>query len=210
MGGTLEAPGNTSPTSEFNFFADPYAADIVLKAATLGQFDFVLVPLDITSRHTIPFDALIRSGTEQQKPSILRSLTDPILSRTRHVLAAWGDTTDMFEMHDPLAAYFVIEHGDLDGMNLKPGWTTAKRSFMIERTGEFTKGMCVVDRRIGTGEGSVRSRENIDVQEHPLPIAESANKEVDPDDRVLAVTVVSKSPGPDHFQKYFLQRVFGQ
>lgn len=64
------------------------------------------------------------------------------------MLAVWGDTTDGFEMHDPLAAYFVIEHGSVDGRDLNAEWVTKRRSFMIERTGEFTKGMCVVDRRM--------------------------------------------------------------
>jgi len=119
----------------------------------------------------------------------------------------------MFEMHDPLAAYFVIDHGDIDGMGLKKGWAARKRLFKIERTGEFTKGMCVVDRRIGTEEGDIRSRENIDLQDGPLLVAEpivNGNKEVDPDSRALAVTVISKSPGPDHFRRCFLQRVFGK
>ncbi|KAF8321440.1 putative hydrolase [Cantharellus anzutake] len=147
MGGTFETPGNTSPASEFNFFADPYAVDIVLKSATLGHFDFLLTPLDITSQHTIPFGDLIRPDAEQRTPNILRSFIDPVLSRTRRVLTAWGYTGDLFGMHDPLAAFFVIDHAEIRGLDLKVGWATKKREFIIERTGELTKGMCVVDRR---------------------------------------------------------------
>ncbi|KAF9518893.1 hypothetical protein BS47DRAFT_1413108 [Hydnum rufescens UP504] len=181
MGGALDVPGNTSASSEFNFFADPYAAEEVLKAGSEGRVNLVLVPLDITSRHTIPFSSLIRgpslsiSGTlapepnpTEMQPSILRDFTDAILARPREVLASLGLTGDVFEMHDPVAAYFVIDHarssselgleGTSGGSNsderpcwaLRPGWETTIRRFVIERKGEWTKGMCVVDRRYGS------------------------------------------------------------
>lgn len=73
-----------------------------------------------------------------------------ILVRPRLVLKSLGLHADVFEMHDPLAAWFVIRHASagIEGENgLKGDWETTKRRFVIERQGEWTKGMCIVDRR---------------------------------------------------------------
>lgn len=46
MGGALQVPGNITPAAEFNFYADPIAANMVLQAGA----DVVLFPLDVTGR----------------------------------------------------------------------------------------------------------------------------------------------------------------
>lgn len=46
MGGALHVPGNVTPVAEFNFWADPIAADRVL----LGGVDIELFGLDVTSK----------------------------------------------------------------------------------------------------------------------------------------------------------------
>jgi purine nucleosidase len=45
MGGALRFPGNITPAAEFNFYADPVAAEMVLMAGA----NTVLFPLDVTS-----------------------------------------------------------------------------------------------------------------------------------------------------------------
>lgn len=45
MGGALRFPGNITPAAEFNFYADPVAAEMVLAAGA----NAVLFPLDVTS-----------------------------------------------------------------------------------------------------------------------------------------------------------------
>lgn len=44
MGGALRVPGNITPQAEFNFYADPLAADIVMRSGA----GIVLFPLDVT------------------------------------------------------------------------------------------------------------------------------------------------------------------
>lgn len=56
MGGALRFPGNITPAAEFNFYADPVAADMVLAAGA----NTVLFPLDVTSS-AIMSPAWIRS-----------------------------------------------------------------------------------------------------------------------------------------------------
>ena len=54
MGGTIAVPGTQTPTSEFNWWSDPEAADFVLHA----RLDLRLVPLDVTRRIAVPASAI--------------------------------------------------------------------------------------------------------------------------------------------------------
>lgn len=143
MGGALDVPGNTSPSAEFNFFADPWAAaHIIEEAQKEGAFKFVLAPLDVTGKHSVPFDRLI-----PDKPTSEATLAEEFLStllrRPRKFYQKLG-LPDAFEMHDPLAAWYLLR---TSGDTSEAGWGTVKRKFVIERIGEYTKGMCIVDRR---------------------------------------------------------------
>ncbi|KAG8900221.1 hypothetical protein FRC00_013878 [Tulasnella sp. 408] len=150
MGGSLDVPGNTSATSEFNFFADPYAARHLLEEVQKvpRPFEFILVPLDITSKHTIMFDQLIPrdvvdgegKATQlavQERP--MEAFISTLLRRPRKVLSQLGLTDDL-EMHDPLAAWYVIRSATTDIVKAE-GWGTIKRKFVIETIGEYTKGI---------------------------------------------------------------------
>ncbi|KAF1042081.1 MAG: Pyrimidine-specific ribonucleoside hydrolase RihA [Herbaspirillum frisingense] len=52
MGGALRVPGNITPTAEFNFYADPLAADIVMRSGA----QIVLFPLDVTHQAIMSAD----------------------------------------------------------------------------------------------------------------------------------------------------------
>jgi purine nucleosidase len=58
IGSALEVPGTETPWSEFNWWADPEAADVVLRA----QLDVHLVPLDVTRRVAVPGAAIRALG----------------------------------------------------------------------------------------------------------------------------------------------------
>ncbi|KAH7341537.1 putative hydrolase [Rhizoctonia solani] len=172
MGGTLDAPGNTSATAEFNFFADPKAAAIIMDAAKSESINLFLAPLDITTQHSVPYSHLIHpklltgpliSGPElTQLMSPLRAFTSAFLHRVRRITQDIG-IQDGFDMHDPLAVWAGLVHASLPrNAPLVKGWEVEIRDFVIECEGQYTKGMCVVDRRGGTDKtGAVRTIDGV-------------------------------------------------
>ncbi len=73
MGGAVRAPGNVTPHAEFNFLADPEAADVVIGSG----IPVTVVPLDVTRqvRTWRPFiDALRKTGA--RIPGIAADLLD--------------------------------------------------------------------------------------------------------------------------------------
>lgn len=68
MGGALDVTGNTAPESEFNTYADPWAAKVLFEDAVGHQalrgkrgsrLPIELLPLDITGRSTVPYARLM-------------------------------------------------------------------------------------------------------------------------------------------------------
>ncbi|OAX42300.1 nucleoside hydrolase [Rhizopogon vinicolor AM-OR11-026] len=164
MAGALDVPGNTTSVAEFNVFADPFAARELLVPTDLANGfpleRLILVPLDITTIHELPFpyycqkvdptleSAANPSNADGKSPVV--HFTSSVFERTREIMISFGK--DVLELHDIVAIWCAIENPPeinsvygLPGMS--PGWTVVERTFDIERTGEITRGMFVVDRR---------------------------------------------------------------
>ncbi|WVF72631.1 hypothetical protein IAT40_007449 [Kwoniella sp. CBS 6097] len=223
MGATLEHPGNTSPVAEFNCFADPFAADQILSACKEGLFELILAPLDITTPHAIPFSDLIHptvmqipdsNGNIPQRgePTPLETFVSAMLVRVRGLQASFG-LPDSMEMHDPVAVWYALAHAEkkrADTLESAEGWQLTQREFKIERTGELTRGMCVVDRR-GTGETGVdRSKDeglkSFGVGKKDDGTGRMGETIVKPKQLPWVIT---STPGVPELRKVLLGRVFG-
>ena len=125
MGGAVESPGNMTPSAEFNFHADPEAADRVL---TSGM-RITLVGLDVTRRVRLHWpvvrDAL--DGNESPLAIAIRHMARPLESSNGGLL-----------LHDPLAMALAI-----DATLVR----THPLSVRVETKGEHTRGMSIADRR---------------------------------------------------------------
>jgi hypothetical protein len=95
-----------------------------------------ILQLDITTSHMIPFDQLIRS-TPADRPGVLYDFLDAVLARPQRVMRDLGYSHNSFEMHDPLAAFYVVHTARSPEDDR---WQVVKRNFIIERHGEWTKG----------------------------------------------------------------------
>ncbi len=130
MGGSLNGQGNVTPVAEFNFYADPEAARVVVQSG----IGVTVVGLDVTHRAVLPRKAFDeRTGSESN--DYTRFLRD--------VTAKWfdfaeGRSLDGAYLHDPLAVGVAIDPSFVE---------TEVFAADVETGGELTQGMLVTDRR---------------------------------------------------------------
>jgi len=93
MGGAIDHPGNVTPFGEFNFWADPQAAEIVARSgARLGIF-----PLDVTSQ-AIMTPAWLRQLAERPSASV---------QALSAMLRVYGAQDPL--LHDPCPIAYLID-----------------------------------------------------------------------------------------------------
>ncbi|KII92152.1 hypothetical protein PLICRDRAFT_36945 [Plicaturopsis crispa FD-325 SS-3] len=236
MGGALDVPGNTSPVSEFNFFADPYAVREVLTPddpnTGIPLDRFLLLPLDITTPHQLRFplykEVVDPALESTEGPSVahgkavLTHFTSAFLERTREVMVQFGN--DAMELHDIVAVWCAIMNPPVLGEEggsprLEKGWKAMKRKFQVERTGEITRGMLVVDRRedesaYAPGSNRAEAQEALERQmtkhrafESTALPAEVANGQ--PIKVRDGVACIVETPGSDVLVKLLFERIWG-
>lgn len=172
MGGAVEHPGNTSPVrvrnsvsataqltvtfvqvAEFNYYADPFAAQTIVSLALPNLY---ILPLDLTSYLTLPFSlytsavdpsfSSTRSPSNPTTKSPLTHFTSSFLERTVEIMRSFGGNA--MELHDPTVVYCLIdwarngrtrneasERGfGVDGEEgeVAPGWAWRHYDFEVE------------------------------------------------------------------------------
>ncbi len=100
MGGSM-ALGNITPAAEFNMFADPEAADIVLKSGC----ELYMAGLDVTMQALCDQDMIARMGSHNNPAS--RLFTDLMTPYCEVESRIYG--MPKAPVHDPVAAAILLE-----------------------------------------------------------------------------------------------------
>lgn len=129
MGGGLRN-GNATPAAEFNFIADPEAAQMVFRAGV----PIVMSGLDVTE--VASFDTAFFSTLVERSP-YGRFLDTVTRDRRKSIVASLGK--DLYFPNDSVPVVYLL-HPEL--------FETESLWVEIETKGEFTKGMSIADRRI--------------------------------------------------------------
>ena len=149
MGGTVYGRGNTTPAAEFNIYADPEAADIVLTAG----IETVIVPWEPCTTHVMK-EAAVDALFARTPAGIVRDFSKALVEHTRGLSYNRGRAADLRYV-DPLAAAVVIDPSMItksisasSGVALAPG---------------ITRGMTVVDPSGRLGTPRITFVEEVDV-----------------------------------------------
>lgn len=134
MGGVFYGYGNTSTFTEFNIFADPGAADTVLKSGVKVQF----IPLDVTEKIFMPrniLSTLLNSSKEMsgELKKLVGQSTSYYIGYHRQ-----EEKLDGCFLHDPVAVAAAVN----------PSWFRFVDAYVsIETSGTLTSGMTLADLR---------------------------------------------------------------
>lgn len=229
MGGAVHVEGNCTPVAEFNCYADAVAAARVYAltspdpASTMPhipeamsktkpypsklsrQLKLVLCPLDITTPHGIGkkfFTEAIKPHLEAGSP--LAQWTSHFIQGAFNKIDAMGldDPDPELSLHDPLTVWYAMSSSN-------PAWKFPPKpeDIRVETTGQWTRGMHVIDRR-GRGKPA----------EFALDVSEDELKRIDDvpgdDDNWLStlkgnrIHRVIASPGEQLFKEEWMRRVF--
>jgi hypothetical protein len=156
----------------------------------------------------------------------LRHFASAFFRRTRDVMRGFGK--DALELHDITAVWAAAvippAADDQTPLALPAGWETYQRMFAVERTGEYTRGMCVVDRRdeaMAYASGANRAKlqeelikadamyRHVESAASPAPVMVDSAESTGLPGGYNGVNVVCATPGPDALLKLLFARVWG-
>jgi purine nucleosidase/pyrimidine-specific ribonucleoside hydrolase len=134
--------------AEFNYFVDPDAAHFVLNSG----LTIMVVPLDVTQQV-----AFMRRELEYRANRRASPVARAILRLTKFYMQYHRKTEGFYGgyLHDPIAVAAAIEPGIVQ---------TRKAQVVVERRGEWTRGMTIADarKRSARGEPSVEVATKMD------------------------------------------------
>ena len=138
MGGTCYGRGNSTPAAEYNVYADPEAAAIVLTAG----LPTTIVPWEVCVAGAVPgsvVDVALAAATQNAVTAFVGGIA-------RHARGVRGRLAgkDEFVLPDPLAAAVLLDPSIVE--------RSVVASLGVELAGGLTRGMTVVDPsgRLGT------------------------------------------------------------
>lgn len=165
MGGALNIEGNVTPVAEFNHYACAYSAARIYALTSLSpastmppcrelglypplskRLNLTTVPLDISTYHHLSFptfDRLTRSLANRGSPlsQWVRHFVSATFEYIAEVYESNHELGALFSLHDPLCVWYVLTSDS-------GGWRCQEEvDVRIEVEGQWTRGMCVVDRR---------------------------------------------------------------
>lgn len=110
MGGVVFGPGNTTPAAEFNIYADPHAAHVVMESGV----PITMMGLDVTQQTII-------TGTRLESfrnlPSEISQAVTQMLSAYREMVIAKTGGTRQGVLHDPCTIAYLIQPDLFKGTN---------------------------------------------------------------------------------------------
>jgi purine nucleosidase len=149
MGGNVYGRGNTTPAAEFNIYADPEAAHIVLTAGV----ETVVVPWEPCTTHYMEGER-VDTLFDGIPSAPMRDFSKALAAHARHNSVSRGNP-DRFLYVDPLAAAVVVD----------PAMVTKSitASSSVELSPGLTRGMTLVDPSGRLGTPKITFVEEVDI-----------------------------------------------
>ena len=149
MGGTVYGRGNTTPAAEFNIYADPEAAQIVLTA----EIETIIVPWEPCTTHVMKQTA-VEALFERIPAGVVRDFSQALVRHTSGLAYNRGRPADMRYV-DPLAAAVVIDPSMITKSTLA--------SSSVALAPGITRGMTLVDPSGRLGTPKITFVEEVDI-----------------------------------------------